>query len=100
MRFRHIGSDEITLWIPVTIPAKNLVGFLLGTDKARYIEFDIQIRVIARPCWGEWLTEYTGQWATPPVGNYPARILDAINNYLNSINVTETFKKEIRTEIE
>lgn len=100
MRFRHIGSDEITLWIPVTIPAKNLVGFLLGADKVRYIEFDIQIRVIARPCDGEWLTEYTGQWATPPVGNYPDRILDAINNYLNYINVTETFKKEIRTEIE
>ena len=100
MRFRHIGSNEITLWVPVTIQAKSLVGFLFGADKARYIEFDIQIRVIARPCEGEWLTEYTGQWATPPVGNYPARILDAINNYLKSINVTDTFKKEIRTEIE
>lgn len=95
MRFKHISSDEITLWVPVTIKAKDMGGFLSGADRALYLDFDIQLCVSAIPSDGEWLMEYTGQWATPPVGNYPARILDAINNYLNSINVTASFKKEL-----
>ena len=99
MKFRHIGSNEITLWVPVTLKAKDLGELLSRADRLRYLDFDIQICVTARPGWDEWLTDYTGQWATPPVGNYHTRILEAIGKYLDTTRVCEKFKTEIHNEI-
>lgn len=99
MRFRHISSNAITLWVPVTIKAKDLNLILSSADTARYLYFEIQLCINATPSDEGWVMEYTGQWATPPVGNYPTRILDAIEKHLATTNVCEKFKTAINNEI-
>lgn len=95
MRFRHINSNVETLWVPVTIKVKDAAGFLSAKDRSRYLDFDIQVCVTIRRSSADVFVSYDGQWATPPSGNYPSRILDAIDKYLAHINVAEKFKEEI-----
>ena len=72
---------------------------LSPVDKSRYYEFEIHIRVEVTPSPEGKAFSFTGDWALPPAGNYPDRVLDAIEMYLRIINVAAKFEKTIKETI-
>lgn len=98
MRFKHIGDNKETWWIPISIPAKEMSDSLQPKDRARYLDFEIHIHIEVSPTPEGGIFEYAGEWALPPVGNYPTRIIEAIEKYISSIHVEERFGDAIRSE--
>lgn len=98
MRFKHIGDKNETWWVPVSIPARDLSGLLSPEDQSRYLEFEIHLHVEVTPFMGGEF-HYAHEWALPPVGNYPKRVIGAIDKYLASINVEDKFGATIRSAI-
>ena len=99
MRFKHIGSKMETWWVPVTIPARDLSGLLSPADQSRYLEFEIIVHVEVAPISDGGLFQYEHEWALPPVGNYPRRIIESIDKYMDSINVEDRFYDAIKSVI-
>lgn len=91
-------------WLQVRIPFVDVAQFLTEEEYERYKEkfydLEIDINLIVSPkdpdvgIPTETIT-YEGQWAVPMCGNYPDRIKDAIEEYLCSINVEETYQRKL-----
>ena len=96
MKFKHILNHVETWWVPVSIPARDMSDLLLLVDKAKYLQFDILIQVDVTPTIEGGIFEYTGEWSLPLIGNYPRRVLDAIDMHLGRIRVIDTFMDAIR----
>ena len=99
MRFNHVSDNNETWWVPITIPARELFGLLPQADRSRYLEFEIHLHVEVTPTIEGGVFKYAHEWALPPVGNYPKRIIEAIEKYMCSISVEEKFGAIIRSVI-
>lgn len=96
MRFRHISDDKVTEWVPVSIPARDMHDLLSSFDRIRYLDFEVHLHFEITPTREGEVFEYAGEWALPPAGNYPGRVLDAIEKYLSRIRVEEVFGDALR----
>ncbi len=98
MRFKHSRDKNETWWVPVSIPARDLSSLLSPADQSRYLDFEVHLHVEVTPVIGGEF-HYAHEWALPPVGNYPKRIIGAIDKYLASISVDDKFGATIRSAI-
>lgn len=92
------------LWLSVRIPYAFVSPFLSNSARSVYdgkwldLEIDLHIEVVLFSEYGRKYCErvgYIGEWAVPLIGNYPDPIKDAIDLYIQSINVNNVFRKEL-----
>lgn len=91
-----------TYYLHITVPFHLVADFLSESDFRRYdgqwdnigIELHFDYRPESRDvgiCEG---MNYRGFWSVPLVGNYPSAIKDAIDKYLQSIDVEGEYGEE------
>ncbi len=98
MRFKHISDSKETWWVPLVIPAKEMHDLLTSFDRSRYLEFEIEVHVEVTPTVEGKIFEYANEWALPSVGNYPGRIIEAIDKHMARIRVEEKVKEALRSQ--
>lgn len=98
MRFKHISDNKETWWVPLVIPAKEMHDLLTSFDRSRYLVFEIEVHVEVTPTVEGKIFEYANEWALPSVGNYPGRIIEAIDKHMARIRVEEKVKEALRSQ--
>ena len=86
--------------VPVTIPMFELLSYMSDEDARKADKCYTNVKIVlhfryepADPSVGipNETMEFEGDWSLPLIGNYPSYIKDAINKYIDDIDVDDRY---------
>jgi len=99
MREKELRKRLPRRWyVPVEFTLTDVAEWLTESEYARYSKICPQIKInlhydytpedqeVGIP---DEYFEWNGDWSLPPIGNYPDKVKEAIDAYLNSIDVDQ-----------